>query len=52
MEIIMDKKKELKGLLGAGILLLALFILGFYGAETHKESLNILSEEEISIVDK
>jgi len=50
MEIVMDKK-ELKGLLGAGILLLGLFILGFYGAETHKESLNILSEE-VPIVDK
>ncbi len=45
-------KKELKGLLGAGILLLGLFILGFYGAETHKESLNILSEEKVPIVDK
>ncbi len=46
------EKKELKGLIATGILLIGLFILGFYGAESHKEDMNILSSEEISQTEK
>ena len=42
-------KLEIKGLIGTGILLLILFILGFYGVEKHKSSMNIYSEEDVLI---
>ena len=51
MEMLMEKK-ELKGLIATGVLLLGLFILGFYGAESHKEDMNILSSEEVSEIEK
>tara|TARA_A100001037_G_scaffold25760_1_gene20981 strand:+ start:1274 stop:1423 length:150 start_codon:yes stop_codon:yes gene_type:complete len=42
-------RTEIKGLIGVGILLTVLFILGFYGAENHKNSMNILTEDDVSI---
>ncbi len=45
-------KTEIKGLIGAGVLLLILFILGFYGAEEHKNSMNIMTEDDVQITEE
>ena len=40
---------DIKSLTVTIILLFIFFILGFYGVEKHKKTLNILSEDNVSI---